>query len=62
MYEKIFDFTKLAEFLKGVKERIIALNKDFNIIKDIHYKGEIPSGFPTYVVKKQASAEDVRSR
>ena len=58
--EKIFDYTKLAEFLKGVKERIIALNKDFNIIKGIHYEGLIPSGFPTYIIKKQASAEDVQ--
>lgn len=58
--EKIFDYTKLAEFLKGVKERVKALNKDFNIIKGIHYKGEIPSNFPTYVVKKMATAEDVQ--
>jgi len=58
--EKIFDYTKLEEFLKGVKERIKALNKDFNIIKDIHYKGEIPADFPTYVIKKQATAEDVQ--
>ena len=58
--EKIFDYTKLAEFLKGVKERINALNKDFNTIKGIHYEGLIPSDFPTYVVKKMATAEDVQ--
>jgi len=58
--DKIFDYTKLEEFLKGVKERIIALNKDFNIIKGIHYEGLIPSNFPTYVVKKMATAEDVQ--
>ena len=58
--DKIFDYTKLEEFLKGVKERIIALNKDFMIIKGIHYEGLIPSNFPTYVVKKMATAEDVQ--
>lgn len=57
---KIFDYTKLEKFLTGVKERVKALNKDFNIIKDIHFKGEIPNEWPTYVVKKMATAEDMQ--
>lgn len=58
--DTIFNNDKLKEFLIGVKERMKALNLDFNIIKDIHYKGQIPPDFPTYVVKKMASAEDLQ--
>ncbi len=54
----IFDFTKLTEFLKGVKERMKALNKDFNLIKDIHFKGMIPNTVNTYTISKRALAED----
>jgi hypothetical protein len=58
--DTIFNNDKLKEFLIGIKERIKALNLDFNIIKDIHYKGVIPPDFPTYVVKKMATAEDLQ--
>jgi len=54
----IFDFTKLTEFLKGVKERMKALNKDFNLIKDIHFKGMIPNGVANYTITKRATSED----
>ena len=54
----IFDFTKLTEFLKGVKERMKALNKDFNLIKDIHFKGMIPNTVNTYTISKRATPED----
>lgn len=56
--DKIFDNTKLQTFLSGVKERIKALNKDFNLIKDIHFSGIIPNKVNTYSVTKMASAED----
>lgn len=58
--EKIFDNTKLQEFLIGVKERMKALTTDFNTIKDIHFKGLIPNVWPTYKVVKMASAEDLQ--
>jgi hypothetical protein len=56
----IFDFAKLTEFLKGVKERMKALNKDFNLIKDIHFKGMIPTGVANYTITKRATSEDVQ--
>ena len=54
----IFDYSKMQTFLTGVKERMKALNRDFNLIKDIHYKGIIPNNATLYSVTKQASAED----
>jgi hypothetical protein len=56
--DKIFDKTKLQEFLSGVKERMQALTLDFHTIRDIHYNGDIPETWPYYVVHKRASAED----
>lgn len=57
---QIFDYTKLQTFLAGVKERVKALNKDFHTIRDIHYNGDIPNEWPTYIVRKMATAEDVQ--
>lgn len=56
----IFDYDKLNEFLVGIKERMKALTGDFNTIKDIHFKGEIPNGSPTYSITKKASSEDLQ--
>lgn len=54
----IFNFDKLAEFLKGIKERMKALNKDLNLIKDIHFKGMIPNDVANYTITKRATSED----
>jgi hypothetical protein len=35
-----------------------ALNKDFNLIKDIHFKGMIPNTVNTYTISKRAMTED----
>lgn len=56
----IFDYDKLTEFLVGIKERMKALTKDFNTIKDIHFKGEIPNSSPTYSITKKALSEDLQ--
>lgn len=56
--DKIFDKTKLESFLSGIKERMKALTLDFHTIRDIHYNGDIPDTWPTYVVNKRATAED----
>lgn len=56
----IFDYDKLTEFLVGIKERMKALTEDFNIIKDIHFKGEIPNSSPTYSITKKALSEDLQ--
>jgi len=56
--DKVFDKSKLEEFLSGIKERMKALTKDFHTIRDMHYNGDIPNAWPTYKVKKRASAED----
>ena len=58
--QKIFDYDKLTEFLKSVKERMKALNEDFNTIKDIHFNGNIPNVINTYSITKMATAEDVQ--
>lgn len=56
----IFDYGKMSDFLMGVKDRMIALNQDFHTIQDIHYKGLIPTGNPTYSITRMATAEDVQ--
>jgi hypothetical protein len=57
---KIFDYTKLQSFLSGVKQRIKALNEDFNTIKDIHFNGKIPNNANTYSITKMATSEDMQ--
>jgi hypothetical protein len=57
---KIFDYTKLQSFLSGVKQRIKALNNDFNTIKDIHFNGKIPNNANTYSITKMATSEDMQ--
>jgi len=56
----IFDYNKLKEFLTSIKTRIQTLNKDFNIIKDIHFNGNIPNVINTYSLTKMASSEDMQ--
>jgi hypothetical protein len=56
--DKLFNNTKLQDFLTGIKERMKALTLDFHTIRDIHYNGDIPDTWPIYSVNKRASAED----
>lgn len=56
--DTVFDYSKLSEFLKGVKERMKNLEGDFNLIKEIHFSGIIPPDSETYTVNKMAKSED----
>lgn len=56
--DTVFDYSKLSEFLKGIKERMKALNGDLNLIKEIHFEGKIPPNPTTYTVTKMAKSED----